>query len=209
MAGRPLRGQLAHHRAGHQRPAPGGRAGLGRARPHRRLLPGPEPDAPAGQPHPRRGGRDGGGAARDGGDTVPGDRRGGPAEARRGHGGGRRGRRARHGRTRPPARTGGRARARAGAARSEDALSTGRVLRIEYGDREGATTTRDIEPLGYIGKTGHWYLLAWCRLRDALRAFRTDRIVSVHVTAEVPEPRELRREDLDIPYGVVHQLSLS
>ncbi|MFJ3531051.1 MULTISPECIES: YafY family protein [unclassified Streptomyces] len=90
-----------------------------------------------------------------------------------------------------------------------DALSTGRVLRIEYGDREGATTTRDIEPLGYIGKTGHWYLLAWCRLRDALRAFRTDRIVSVHVTAEVPEPRELRREDLDIPYGVVHQLSLS
>ncbi|MCM2411049.1 YafY family protein [Streptomyces sp. RKAG290] len=90
-----------------------------------------------------------------------------------------------------------------------DALSTGRVLRIGYGDREGTATTRDIEPMGYVGNAGHWYLLAWCRLRDALRAFRTDRIISVHVTAEVPGPRELRREDLDIPYGVVHQLTLS
>jgi len=58
-----------------------------------------------------------------------------------------------------------------------DALSTGRVLLIKYGDREGAATTREIEPLGYIGKATR-YLLAWCRLRDALRAFRTDRILS-------------------------------
>jgi predicted DNA-binding transcriptional regulator YafY len=89
-----------------------------------------------------------------------------------------------------------------------DALSTGRVLRITYGDREGATTTRDIEPLGYIGKGNDWYLLAWCRLRDGLRAFRIDRILSVFATAEVPEPRELKREDLDIPYGYLRQLTL-
>ncbi|WP_326688830.1 MULTISPECIES: YafY family protein [unclassified Streptomyces] len=90
-----------------------------------------------------------------------------------------------------------------------DALSTGRVLRIGYGDREGATTTREIEPLGYIGKSTHWYLMAWCRRRDALRAFRTDRITSVSVTSEVPPQRALRREDLDIPYGLVQQLTLS
>ncbi len=90
-----------------------------------------------------------------------------------------------------------------------DALSTGRVLRIAYGDREGAATMRDIEPLGYVGTATHWYLMAWCRLRDALRAFRTDRISSVSITAEVPAPRSLRREDLDIPHGKVHQLSLS
>ncbi|MEV5124071.1 YafY family protein [Streptomyces decoyicus] len=90
-----------------------------------------------------------------------------------------------------------------------DALSSPRVLRIGYGDREGATTMREIEPLGYVGTATHWYLVAWCRLRDAVRAFRTDRIGSVTITAEVPPPRALRREDLDIPYGIVRQLTLS
>ncbi|MCO6010752.1 YafY family transcriptional regulator [Actinoallomurus purpureus] len=90
-----------------------------------------------------------------------------------------------------------------------DALSTRRVLRIGYRDREGAVTMREIEPLGYVGKTTHWYLVAWCRRRDALRVFRTDRITSVSVTAEVPPPRSLRGEDLDIPHGILHQLTLS
>jgi predicted DNA-binding transcriptional regulator YafY len=90
-----------------------------------------------------------------------------------------------------------------------DALSTRRVLRIRYDDREGAATMREIEPLGYVGTATHWYLVAWCRLRDALRAFRTDRITSVSVTAEVPTPRSLRTEDLDIPQGIVCQLTLS
>ena len=44
-----------------------------------------------------------------------------------------------------------------------DALSTRRVLRIGYVDREGATTMREIEPLGYVGTATHWYLMAWCR----------------------------------------------
>lgn len=90
-----------------------------------------------------------------------------------------------------------------------DALSARRVLRIAYADREGAVTTREIEPLGYVVKAAHWYLVAWCRQRDALRVFRTDRITSVSVTAETPAPRALRREDLDIPQGKVSQLALA
>jgi predicted DNA-binding transcriptional regulator YafY len=67
------------------------------------------------------------------------------------------------------------------------------VLRIGYADRAGATTVREIEPLGYVGSpAAHWYLMAWCRLRDGLRAFRTDRITGVTVTAEVAPPRQLR-----------------
>jgi predicted DNA-binding transcriptional regulator YafY len=89
-----------------------------------------------------------------------------------------------------------------------DAVATRRVLRIGYGDREGVVTNREVEPLGYVGKESHWYLVAWCRLRDALRAFRTDRITSVSVTAEVPRPRSLRGEDLGIRYGSLHQLTL-
>jgi predicted DNA-binding transcriptional regulator YafY len=89
-----------------------------------------------------------------------------------------------------------------------DALSARRVLRIRYADRAGAATLREIEPMGYVGSPTHWYLLAWCRLREALRAFRTDRITTVAVTAEVPAPRSLAPADLDIPGELVHQLSL-
>ena len=88
-------------------------------------------------------------------------------------------------------------------------VSTHRGLRIGYRDRDGSGTVREVEPLGYLGKETHWYLVAWCRLRDGVRAFRTDRITSVSVTAEVPVPRPLRREDLDIPYGCVRRLSMS
>lgn len=86
-----------------------------------------------------------------------------------------------------------------------DALSVRRVLRIAYADRSGTATVREIEPLGYVGKGPTWYLVAWCRTRDAVRAFRIDRITGVTVTAEVPAPRPLSREDLDIPYGTVRQ----
>jgi predicted DNA-binding transcriptional regulator YafY len=89
-----------------------------------------------------------------------------------------------------------------------DALHPRRVLRIGYADRAGAATLREIEPLGYVGSAAHWYLMAWCRLRDGLRAFRTDRITSVAVTAELAPPRPLRREDLDIPAGQVRPLTL-
>jgi predicted DNA-binding transcriptional regulator YafY len=87
------------------------------------------------------------------------------------------------------------------------ALTAGRVLRIRYDDRIGAATLREIEPLGYVVGAEHWYLMAWCRLRGAVRAFRPDRISSVAVTAEVPAPRVLRREDLDIPADAVSQLT--
>jgi len=88
-----------------------------------------------------------------------------------------------------------------------DALSAGRVLRIRYGDREGAATERAIEPLGYVGSPTHWYLLAWCRLRQGVRAFRTDRIHQVTTTAEVLPHREIEPDDFVIPDRIV-QLSL-
>ena len=88
-----------------------------------------------------------------------------------------------------------------------DALAASRVLRIGYGDRHGFVTRRDVEPLGFVGAFGCWYLLAWCRLRGAVRAFRTDRITAVAVTAQVPAPRLLRQEDLDIPPGKLRRLA--
>jgi predicted DNA-binding transcriptional regulator YafY len=89
-----------------------------------------------------------------------------------------------------------------------EALSAGRVLRIGYADRHGLVTRRDIEPLGYVSVARHWYLLAWCRLRGGVRAFRTDRVCAVAVTAQVPAPRALRSEDIDIPPAKLRRLAL-
>jgi predicted DNA-binding transcriptional regulator YafY len=89
-----------------------------------------------------------------------------------------------------------------------DALSVRRVLRIGYEDRTGAASHREIEPLGFVGTPKNWYLVAFCRLRRSVRAFRTDRIASVTVTAEVPPPRELEPDDLDIPDHIVRSLTL-
>ena len=89
-----------------------------------------------------------------------------------------------------------------------DALTAGRVLRIGYRDKLGSLSSRDIEPVGYVGNQGRWYLVAWCRLRVGIRAFRVDRIESSVATAEVPEPRALGPDDLVIPYGEVRRLSL-
>ncbi|MEH0974520.1 WYL domain-containing protein [Micromonospora sp. CPCC 205546] len=89
-----------------------------------------------------------------------------------------------------------------------DAVRARRVLRIRYADRAGAGSLRDVEPLGYLGNPRHWYLLGWCRLRDGIRAFRTDRITSVTRLAERVPERELAADDLDIPTERVRRLSL-
>ncbi|MFI7167179.1 helix-turn-helix transcriptional regulator [Rhodococcus erythropolis] len=88
-----------------------------------------------------------------------------------------------------------------------DALRSGKVLRIGYRDRSGADTLRDIEPLGYVGKGQDWYLIGWCRLRDGIRAFRGDRMISAQSTGERAPRRSLRAEDLDIAYGTLRPVS--
>jgi predicted DNA-binding transcriptional regulator YafY len=43
------------------------------------------------------------------------------------------------------------------------------------------------EPVLFMTAIGHWYLIAWCRLRQAARAFRVDRILRAETTGE-PAP---------------------
>ena len=81
------------------------------------------------------------------------------------------------------------------------ALRTGQVLRLTYTDRDGGTTERDVEPMGFVGKGDNWYLIAWCRLRDGLRAFRGDRIADAEPLSERAPRRTLRAEDLGIVEG--------
>jgi predicted DNA-binding transcriptional regulator YafY len=79
----------------------------------------------------------------------------------------------------------------------EEAMADQRVLRIRYTSKDGATTTRDVEPVLFASTNGQWYLVGWCRLRDAMRWFVVSRIerasvtktaCSSHTIQEVGEP---------------------
>src|SRR5262245_61043301 len=73
----------------------------------------------------------------------------------------------------------------------EQAVLEHRVLRLDYRDKHGnATTARLVEPLGFVGSEREWYLVGWCRLRAAVRAFRLDRIGMLEVTGEHAPARQ-------------------
>jgi predicted DNA-binding transcriptional regulator YafY len=82
-----------------------------------------------------------------------------------------------------------------------DALSSRRVLRLRYLDRDGAPSTRDVEPLGYVGKGPDWYLVGWCRLRGEGRSFRLDRVRRASVTGETVPTHRVGGLEADVPAG--------
>jgi predicted DNA-binding transcriptional regulator YafY len=59
-----------------------------------------------------------------------------------------------------------------------------RKTRAVYNDEKGEQSERIIWPLGMIGWTGKWMLLAWCELRGAYRNFRFDRFESLEILDE-------------------------
>lgn len=57
-------------------------------------------------------------------------------------------------------------------------------IRAIYLDEKQEKSERIIWPLGMIGWTGKWTLLAWCELRGAYRNFRFDRFVALELLEE-------------------------
>ena len=72
----------------------------------------------------------------------------------------------------------------------EQGLAQRRVLAIAYRDGAGRTTRRRVEPQLLARNGEHWYLVAWCRTRDAVRWFRCDRIDRASLTPEPAAPRD-------------------
>lgn len=59
----------------------------------------------------------------------------------------------------------------------QQAIVRQQVLCIDYvSNFPHNTTQRDIEPIGLVHYSSHWHLIAFCRLRQDYRDFRTDRI---------------------------------
>ncbi|MBM9464511.1 YafY family transcriptional regulator [Aeromicrobium sp. YIM 150415] len=64
----------------------------------------------------------------------------------------------------------------------EEAMAEQRVIRLRYISRGGITTTREVEPVLFASTSDQWYLVGWCRLRDAMRWFTVSRIERASVT---------------------------
>ena len=69
------------------------------------------------------------------------------------------------------------------------ALVRKQVIEIDY----AAVTSRQpnkrmVEPIGLFYYSWHWHLIGWCRLREAYRDFRLDRVLSV-----LPQPEQTAR----------------
>jgi predicted DNA-binding transcriptional regulator YafY len=72
-----------------------------------------------------------------------------------------------------------------------EAIHDRRVVHIHYdGLARGEVTERDIEPIGLVRLGAWWLVTAYCRLREDLRAFRSDRIRAAAPRTEMFTPRE-------------------
>jgi predicted DNA-binding transcriptional regulator YafY len=64
-------------------------------------------------------------------------------------------------------------------------ISSSSVIEIHYTSLEkNETTRRKIEPVGIYYLGNHWYLVAFCQMRNDYRNFRTDKIKQLTITPE-------------------------
>jgi predicted DNA-binding transcriptional regulator YafY len=82
----------------------------------------------------------------------------------------------------------------------QQALLATTAVALTYRDATGRETARVVEPAGIIGTGNGWYLVAWCRLRLASRAFRLDRILRIELSDELVTPRPLDTLLAELPY---------
>lgn len=85
-----------------------------------------------------------------------------------------------------------------------DVIAARRVVRLTYvgepdGDgRPGAVTVRDVESMGLLRAADAWLLVGWCRLRDAVRGFRVERITALEILDETAPHRDPALLDADL-----------
>ncbi|MGI9611876.1 MAG: helix-turn-helix transcriptional regulator [Acidimicrobiales bacterium] len=80
----------------------------------------------------------------------------------------------------------------------ERAIIEGRVVQFDYVDKVDEFTSRAVEPVAVLGVQPHWYLWGFCRLRQAPRVFRLDRIRAAVVLDEPVPDRGLDPADIEL-----------
>jgi predicted DNA-binding transcriptional regulator YafY len=82
----------------------------------------------------------------------------------------------------------------------QQALIDSVAVELVYRDAAARETARVVEPAGVVGTSKGWYLAAYCRLRQAPRAFRLDRIAQARLTQEPVTPRSLDAMLPELPF---------
>ncbi len=67
------------------------------------------------------------------------------------------------------------------------AIRTRHCVAFHYAAHDRVSSHREIEPYGIVHMDGRWYLVGRCRLREALRTFRLDRVSGLEVREETFE----------------------
>jgi len=68
------------------------------------------------------------------------------------------------------------------------ALHQSQRVVLTYKSWQGAETIRRFDPYGLVYRVGYWYTVGYCHLRQGLRTFRIDRVVSVTISDELFTP---------------------
>lgn len=75
------------------------------------------------------------------------------------------------------------------------ALTNFYVTRIDYTNEASQTSSRLIEPFALLSTQENWLLVAWCRLRNAFRYFRLDRIKKLEMLSEKFNPHKMTLQE--------------
>ncbi|MGC4939402.1 helix-turn-helix transcriptional regulator [Kribbella sp. DT2] len=79
----------------------------------------------------------------------------------------------------------------------ERALQERKVLSLRYRNQLGEPTSRRVDPQLLAFRDGHWFLIAYCRTREAIRWFRLDRVDRATLTTQ--PATDVPVEDLGTP----------
>ena len=73
----------------------------------------------------------------------------------------------------------------------QKAIAEKRVVEFQYINNQNEQTLRQVEPIGLFYYSAAWHLIAWCRLRNGFRDFRSDRIDALKTTSQTFLPRSI------------------
>ena len=66
----------------------------------------------------------------------------------------------------------------------QQAIARQQLLTFDYQNASQTQSYREVEAAGLVFYLGRWHLIAWCRLRQDFRDFRTDRIQNLQLHSE-------------------------
>jgi predicted DNA-binding transcriptional regulator YafY len=89
----------------------------------------------------------------------------------------------------------------------QSAIANRHLLEVDYRDKSGGSTRRQIAPIGLVFYNFTWHFIGWCQLRQAYRDFRVSRLQHLVATTRPFTSQPLLTladyiATLNLPYSV-------